>query len=137
MNVGSKPVRAVTVFVSLYLLLSLPPFLALNPDLSAVVADIATVAILGTALIAVVATLFLAEEGVDRFTQFLLGPTDFPTVFVDGMFVLAAVSWWLVPEIAFYLGRGLELRILLVAVLVCHLPMVLILSLMTAIGKSK
>jgi hypothetical protein len=137
MNVGSKPVRAVTVFVSLYLLLSLPPFLALNPDLSAVVADIATVAILGTALITVVATLFLAEEGVDRFTQFLLGPTDFPTVFVDGMFVLAAVSWWLVPEIAFYLGRGLELRILLVAVLVCHLPMVLILSLMTAIGKSK
>lgn len=134
---AGKPVRAVTIFVSLYLLLSLPPFLVLNPDLSPVVADIATVAILGTGLIATVGALFLAEEGVDRFTQFLLGPTDLPTVFVDAMFVLAAVSWWLVPEIAFYLGSGLELQILLVVVLVCHLPMVLVLSLMTAIGKSK
>lgn len=134
---GGKPVRAVTIFVSLYLLLSLPPFLVLNPDLSPFVADVAIVALLGTGLIVVVAALFLAEEGVDRFTQFLLGPTDLPSVFIDAMFVLAAVSWWLVPEIAFYLGSGLELQVLLVAVLICHLPMVLVLSLMTAIGKSK
>jgi hypothetical protein len=134
---GGKPVRDVTIFVSLYLLLSLPPFLALNRELSPVVTDIAVLAVLGTGLIVVIAALFLAEEGVDRFTQFLLGPTDIPSIVVDAMFVLAAVSWWLVPEIAFYLGRGLELRILLVVVLICHLPAVLILSLMTAIGKTK
>jgi hypothetical protein len=134
---GDKPVRDLTVFVSLYLVLSLPPFLFLNRDLSAEVVGLATLAAVGTAGLAVVAVLFLASEGVDRYVRFLSVPTDPLPMVVDAAFVLAAVSWWLVPEVAFYSDADLELGVLLGAILICHIPLVLFLSLMTAIGRAK
>jgi len=134
---GGKPVRDVTVFVSLYLVLSLPPFLLFNRDLSAEVVNLATLAAVGTAGLAVVAVLFLASEGVDRYVRFLSVPTDPLSVVVDAAFVLAAVSWWLVPELAFYVDAGPELGVLLGVILICHIPLVLFLSLMTVVGKAK
>ncbi len=134
---GGEPLRDVFVFVTLYLLLSLPPFLALNPDLSPKVVQTATIALLGTGLLAVVAGLFLAREGVDRFVQFLLAPTDLLSVVVLVAFVAAAVSWWAVPEVAFYYELGLTLDVILGAIIVSQIPMVLFLSLMTAIGKTE
>jgi len=132
-----KPVRDVTVFVSLYLVLSMLPFLLLNRDLSPEVTGVATFATLGTAALFAIAGLFLASEGVGRYRQFLLVPSDPLSVVVDAAFVLAPVSWWVAPEVAFYYEVGVDLGDLLGIVLVCHLPLVLFLSLMTAIGKAK
>jgi len=133
--VGGNAVRDVTVFVSLYLILSLPPFLALNRDLSTSVVSIALVASLGTVGLALVAGLFLASEGVDRYTDFLFSVSDLFSVVVDPSFVLAAVSWWAVPEVAMRYELGLGLGPVIAAIIVCHIPMVLLLSLMTIVGE--
>ena len=98
--------------------------------------DVAVLAMLGTGVVVAVAALVLAREGVDRYTQFLFSPTDLLSVFVAIAFLVAAVSWWAVPEVVFTLGWGVQLDTLVVLVLGCHLPMVLFLSLLTAIGKS-
>lgn len=134
--------REVVLFSTLYILLSLPPFLFLNQESIDVVReriaplDIVTVAVAGTALFVLLSALFLAQEGVDRYYQFLLSPTDFLSVLVEISFVFAAVSWWLVPEVAFRLEWGLSVDLLVVAILACQLPMLLFLSLLTAIGKA-
>jgi len=133
--VGGNAVRDVTVFVSLYLILSLPPFLALNRDLSTSVVSIALVASLGTVGLALVAGLFLASEGVDRYTDFLFSVSDLFSVVVDLSFVLAAVSWWAVPEVVMRYELGLGLGPVIAAIIVCHIPMVLLLSLMTIVGE--
>ncbi len=134
---GGKPVRDVTVFVSLYLVLSMPPFLLLNRDLSPEISGVATLATLGTAALFAIAGLFLAGEGVGRYRQFLSVPPDTLSVVVDAAFVLAPVSWWVAPEVAFYYEVGPDLGVLLGVVLICHIPLVLFLSLMTAIGRAK
>jgi heme/copper-type cytochrome/quinol oxidase subunit 4 len=135
--VGERPVRGVTTFVSLYLLLSLPPFLLLNRDLSAVVTNIALVATLGMTALVLVSGLFVVSEGVERYTRFLFDVSNVYSVAVDLSFVLAAVSWWVVPELAVRLRSAPELRFVLAAVIICQLPMVLFLSVMTAIGKAQ
>jgi len=132
--VGDQPVRDITVFVTLYLLLSLPPFLYLNRDLSAGVVNVALLATMGTTALVVVASLFFISEGVERYTGFLFAVTDVFSVVVDLAFVLAAVSWWAVPELAVRTMESPELRLVLAAIIVCHVPMVLFLSLMTIIG---
>jgi len=132
--VGDQPVRDITVFVTLYLLLSLPPFLYLNRDLSAGVVNVALLATIGTTGLVVVASLFFISEGVERYTGFLFAVTDVFSVVVDLAFVLAAVSWWAVPELAVRTTASPELRLVLAAIIVCHVPMVLFLSLMTIIG---
>lgn len=134
---GNQPVRDVIVFVTVYLVLSLLPFLVLNPDLSTGVRRTATIAALGTALLVFVAGLFLASEGVDRFVQFLRAPTDLLSVVVIVSYLGAAVSWWAVPEVGYYLDVALTIDTVLGAIIVCHVPMVLFLSLMTAIGKAE
>lgn len=136
-SLGRGPIRDVLVFVTLYLLLSLPPFLALNPDLSSGVLRTATVAVFGTVLLAVIAGLFLAKEGVDRFVQFLLAPTDLLSIVVALAFVVAAISWWAVLEVAIFYELDPSLDMVLGAIIICHIPMVLFLSLMTAIGKTQ
>jgi len=135
--VGENPIRDVTVFVSLYLVLSLPPFLSLNRDLSSVVTDIALLAAVGTLALVLVTVLFFVSEGVERYTNFFFAVTDVYSIVIDLSFVLAATSWWLVPEVAVSTGLTTELRVILVAIIVCQIPMVLFLSLMTVIGQAQ
>jgi hypothetical protein len=135
--VGENPIRDVTVFVSLYLVLSLPPFLSLNRDLSSVVTDIALLAAVGTLALVLVTALFFVSEGVERYTNFFFAVTDVYSIVIDLSFVLAATSWWLVPEVAVSAGLTTELRVVLVAIIVCQVPMVLFLSLMTVIGQAQ
>ena len=135
--VGENPIRDVTVFVSLYLVLSLPPFLSLNRNLSSVVTDIALLAAVGTLALVLVTVLFFVSEGVERYTNFFFAVTDVYSIVVDLSFVLAATSWWLVPEVAVSTGLTTELRVVLVAIIVCQVPMVLFLSLMTVIGQAQ
>jgi hypothetical protein len=134
---GERPVREVTTFVSLYLVLSLPPFLFLNRDLSAEVATVALLATVGATALVVVTALFVVSEGVERYTGFLFGLSDIYSVVVDLAFLLAAVSWWLVPELAVRLVSAPELRVVLAAVIICQVPMVLLLSAMTMVGRAQ
>ena len=135
--VGENPIRDVTVFVSLYLVLSLPPFLYLNRDLSSVVTDIALLAAVGTLALVLVTVLFFVSEGVERYTNFFFAVTDIYSIVIDLSFVLAATSWWFVPEVAVSTGLTTELRVVLGAIIVCQVPMVLFLSLMTVIGQAQ
>jgi heme/copper-type cytochrome/quinol oxidase subunit 4 len=134
---GRRPVRDITTFVSLYLLLSLPPFLYLNQDLSAAVANIALVATAGTVVLVLVASLFFISDGVERYTDFFFAVTDVYSVVVDLAFVLGAVSWWVVPELATRFELGAQLRYVLAAIIICHVPMVLFLSLLTIMGRAR
>ena len=136
-SLAKEPIRDVLVFVTLYLLLSLPPFLGLNPELSSGVLRTATLAVLGTGLLAVFAGLLVAREGVDRFVQFLLAPTDLLSLVIALAFVLAAISWWAVLEVAIFYELDPTLDMVLGAIIICHIPMILFLSLMTAIGKTQ
>jgi hypothetical protein len=135
--VGENPIRDVTIFVSAYLVLSLPPFLFLNRELSATVLNVAVLAGGGTILLVVVATLLLASEGVGRYTEFFFAPSDSFSVLVDLAFVLGATSWWLVPEVAVSVRRDVDLPIVITAIIISHLPMVLLLSLMTIIADAQ
>lgn len=134
---GTQPVRDITTFVSLYLVLSLPPFLYLNRNLSAEVASIALLAAVGTVALVLVTGLFFISEGVERYTDFFFSITDLSSVIVDLSFVLAAVSWWLVPEVAVRLSPTVELGVVLAAVVTCQVPMVLFLSLLTLLGQAQ
>lgn len=135
--VGQNPFRDVTIFVALYLVLSLPPFLYLNQDLSSSVVNLALAAVAGTTGLVIVASLFLINEGVGRYTAFLLTANDALSIVVDLSFLLAAVSWWLVPELAVRYSLGAELRFVLAAIIICQLPMVVFLSLLTIIGRTR
>jgi len=135
--VGANPVRDITTFVSLYLLLSLPPFLYLNQGLSTAVTNLALVATAGTVLLVLTASLFFISDGVERYTDFFFAVTDVYSVVVDLSFVLGAVSWWLVPELATRFAWGTQLRYVLTAIIVCHVPMVLFLSLLTVMGRAQ
>ncbi|MFW5974070.1 MAG: hypothetical protein ACOCPZ_01655 [Natrialbaceae archaeon] len=138
----SRQYGDIVVFVTLYLLLSLPPFLFLNQAALDVVrsriapVDVVTVAVAGTGLFVVLSGLFLADVGVDRYNQFLFAPTDLLSVLVALSFVLAAVAWWLVPELAFEYTSNPSFDLLVFGVIVCQLPMVLFLSLLTVVGKA-
>jgi hypothetical protein len=134
--------RDVVVFVALYLLVSLPPFLFFNRDVIGALRervaplDVVTVAVAGTGFVLVLAALILADEGIDRYNGFLFAPTDALSVLVGLSFLVAAASWWLVPELSFRLEWGLPLDLLLVVVLSCQTPMIVFLSLLTAIGRT-
>ncbi len=139
--VGGQHVRDVTLFITLYLLLSLIPFVVLNRDNLSGVSDQALSnpvipAVAGTALLVIVSGLFLASEGVDRYNQFLFAPTDFLSILVESSFIIAAMSWWLVPELSMRLDTPLPTDMVLFVILLCQVPMILFLSLMTAVGKA-
>jgi len=130
----------ILVFVGGYLLLSVPPYLALN---GGVVVDVlnrsfppspfAMGAVAAAALV-ILAALVRASEGVDRYAQFLLAPTDWLSILIGLAFILAGASWWAVPEtILEWFGR-IDLNELYFLVLLAIVPMLLFLSLMTAIG---
>lgn len=137
----SRKYRDVVLFVTLYILLSFPPFLYLNQEIiddvrEQIAFDIVTGAIIGTLLFAIIAGLLLADEGVDRYNQFLFAPTDVLSVLIELFFVLAAISWWVVPELVAYFGWGLGLDTMLLLIIACQLPMIVFLSLMTAVGNA-
>ena len=138
----SRQYRDIVVFTTLYLFLSLVPFLVLNQSvLSAVrdrlgTVDVVAVAVVGTVGLVVLTTLVVASEGVSRYNQFLAAPTDLLSVLVALSFLFAATAWWLVPELLFRFGPDLSFDVLVLVLLFCQLPMVLFLSLLTAIGKA-
>lgn len=133
--------RDIVVFTALYLFFSLPPFLFFNRTVLSGIrdrvapVDVVVVAAIGTAALVVLAALVLAQEGVTRYNRFLAAPTDLLSVLVALSFLFAATAWWLVPELFFRYEVGLAFDLLLVVVLFCQLPMIVFLSLLTAIGK--
>jgi len=135
--VGGQAIRDVTTFVSAYLVLSLPPFLVLNRELSAEVVDLALLATVGTVALFLLAVLFVISDGVGKYTRFLGTVTDGFSVVVDLSFVLAAVSWWLVPETALAVRPGVELGVVLAAIITCQVPMLFFLSMMTVLGHAQ
>ncbi|MEF8938084.1 hypothetical protein [Halobacteriaceae bacterium SHR40] len=141
MSIAAK-LRDVIFFTTLYILLSFVPFVALNREIIDAVRDriapldIVTLATIGTGIFLIITVLLLAEEGVDRYNQFLFAPTDLLSVVIELSFLLAAVSWWVVPELTSRYQEGITLDTLLLVILLCQLPMLLFLSLMTAVGKA-
>ena len=139
---GRSIYRAYLTFVGLYLLLSLPPFLALNFEFvqqvyTRVVVPDLTVAV-GLVLLTflIMYMLTLADDGVDRYVEFLRAPTDVLSILIILSFLWAAMSWWAVPELVFFYDFDLTLTELLLPILVSQIPMLLFLSLLTAIGKA-
>ncbi|MEF8786014.1 MAG: hypothetical protein V5A45_08785 [Haloarculaceae archaeon] len=130
----------IVVFVSCYLLLSVPPYLALNWG---VVVDVLSrsfppsplaIGLIAVTALVILATLVRASEGVDRYAQFLLAPTDWLSILIGLAFILAGASWWAVPEIILEWFGRIDLNVLYFLVFLAHVPMLLFLSLMTAIG---
>lgn len=134
--------REVVIFVFLYLLLSVPAFFFLNwRTVVGVVNRIYPPDAVGLAVwIGLSAMLLygfvLADRGVDRFNQFLFAPTDLLSVLVTVSFLWAAISWWATPELLRALGVELTLSLYLLVVVVSQFPLVLFVSLMTAVGKA-
>ncbi|MEF8814301.1 MAG: hypothetical protein V5A55_10855 [Halovenus sp.] len=139
---GGDSYRAVVVFVSLYLLFSLPPFLALNwevvqivyarqfpPDRSLLVA-----VVLGVVLL--LGGIAVADSGIDRYNEFILAPNDPLSILVGSSFLWAAISWWFLPELVFVTDTPVSLNILLLLVLLSQLPMLLFLGFLTAVGRA-
>ena len=138
----SRQIKDIVVFTTLYLFLSLPPFLLVNQAVVSTVRrrlaplDIVAVAVAGTAGLVVLTALVLASEGVSRYNRFLAAPTDLLSLLVALSFLFAATAWWLVPELLVRSEMDLAFDLLLIAVLFCQLPMILFLSLLTAVGKA-
>jgi hypothetical protein len=133
--------RGVMLFLVLYVLLAWPPFLYLNREvLDAVLDQLAQLepltAVWFLGAIVVLSGLVRGQEGVDRYTQFISAPTDLVSMFVGASYLLAAISWWAIPELVFALDGDVSLNLLLLLVLACQLPMLVLLSLMTVVSKA-
>jgi len=132
--------KRILLFVGLYLLLSLVPYLALNWDVVVeVLGDLYPPSPLVVGAIVVGAVVLLgafvrASEGVDRYAQFLVAPTDWLSLLIGLSFVLAAFSWWAVPAIVLEQYGRVSLNLLYFLIFLAHVPMLLFLSLMTALG---
>lgn len=132
--------RTVLGFLFVYLVLALPPFLYLNREVfGEVVETLLTVdplvAVWVLSATAVLAGLFRAAEGVQRYNRFLAAPKNAVAVLVALSFLLAATSWWVVPEAVFYFEVDVTLNQALVLILLCQAPMLVLLSLLTVLGK--
>lgn len=131
------PVRRIVVVVGAYLLVSFPPYLYLNWDAVADRSFVLLLAAGGTGLVLLLAGVFLLSDGLTRYGALLVGRTDPLTFVVKGTFVLAAASWWLVPEAVFYFDLQVGLPVVFTAITLAHLPVLLFLSLTTIIGESQ
>jgi hypothetical protein len=132
--------KRILLFVSAYLLLALVPYLALNWDVVVEVLDrsfppspVAVTLVAGGGAV-ILAALVRASDGVDRYAQFLVAPTDWLSILVGLSFILAGSSWWAVPEIVLEWFGRIDLNVLYFLVFMAHVPMLLFLSLMTALG---
>ncbi|MFC7072473.1 hypothetical protein ACFQJ7_14440 [Halovenus rubra] len=133
--------RTVLGFLLGYLLLSWPPFLYLNREVLPEVVEQLTVvdplvAVWVLGAVFVLLGLVRVREGVERYNQFLAAPSNLVAILVVLSFLVAAVSWWALPEIVFYFELGLTLNQVLVLIFVCQAPMLILLSLMAALGKA-
>lgn len=133
--------RAVSTFLLVYVVLAWPPFLYLNREvLGEVVETLSTVdplvAVWMVSATAILSGLFRAAEGVKRYNQFLAAPKNVVAVLVALSFLLAATSWWVVPEAIFYVEVDVTLNQALVLILLCQTPMLVLLSLLTVLGKA-
>lgn len=133
--------QAVLTFLLVYVMLAWPPFLYLNREvLSEVVETLLTVDSLVAVWIisatAILAGLFRASEGVKRYNRFLAAPKNVVAVLVGLSFLLAATSWWLVPEAVFYFEVDVTLNQALVLILLCQAPMLVLLSLLTVLERA-
>lgn len=138
---GHGGYRSLLLFLGGYLLLSVPPFLYLNREvLDAVRAGLSPTDPLAVVWVAVALSVLLgllrAGEGVERYTLFFTVPGNLFAVLVLLSYVFAAVAWWAVPELVFHLEVDVTLNQLLLLVLACQVPMVVFLSLMTALGRA-
>jgi hypothetical protein len=139
---AQRAYRDVVLFVSLYLLLSVPAFFYINwRTVVGVVDRIYPPDVIGLTVLTVLSGLLLygfllADRGVNRFNQFLLVPSDVPSILVALSFLWAAISWWATPELLHTLGVELTLNLYLAVVVASQLPMILLLSLMTAVGRA-
>lgn len=133
--------RNVFLFLGAYLLLSWPLFLYLNREVLtgvlsrlALIDPMTLVFVLGGFVILV--GLLRAHEGVDRYTLFLSSPGSVVSFVMALSFVVAAVSWWALPEIVFHLELDVTLNQILLLILACQAPMLVFLSLMTVLSKA-
>jgi len=139
---AQRAYRDVVIFVSLYLLLSVPAFFYINwRTVVRVVNRVYPPDVVGLTVWAILSGLLLygfvlADQGVNRFNQFLLVPSDVPSTLVALSFLWAATSWWATPQLLYTLGAELTLNLYLAVVVASQLPMVLLLSLMTAVGRA-
>ncbi len=126
--------RNILLFISFYPLLAVPPYLALNWGVVVDVLDrsfppgLVATAVLGAGGVVILAALLRASEGVDRYTQFLLAPTDWLSILVGLSFVLAGASWWAVPELVVEWFGRIGLAMLYFLVFMLHVTMLLFLS---------
>jgi hypothetical protein len=140
--VDLREYRDVMLFLLLYLLLAWPPFLYLNREVLDEVLErlgqiepLSVLWFVGAAV--VLYGLLRGQEGVDRYTQFISAPTDLVSMLVGASYLLAAISWWAIPELVFALDGDVTLNVMLLLVLACQLPMLLFLSLLTVLGKTR
>jgi len=139
---GGDNYRAVTAFVVLYLFLSLPPFLVLNWGVVRTVyarqfpPDPWLLAAVALGVLLLLGGLLLAEEGIDRYNDFVMAPNDPLSILVGSSLLWAAISWWFLPELVFATDAAIPLNILLLLVLLSQLPMLLFLGFLTAIGRA-
>mgnify|MGYP000153300144 CR=1 FL=1 len=139
---GQRQYLHVVAFLGCYLGLSVVPYAALHwSEVRAVVDGYyppgpvgLAVWTLGSALLLV--GLLVANQGVERYVQFLFWPTDPLAALVDASYVWAAVSWWALPEIAAAVDASPTLLGYLVGVVASHVPAVVFLSLLTAVGEA-
>mgnify|MGYP006277788621 CR=1 FL=1 len=133
----------ISLFISAYLLLAVPPYLALNWDVVVEVVDRSfppgplVVAAIAVSAAVILAALVRAADGVDRYAQFLVAPTDWLSILVGVSFLLAGASWWAVPELVLEWFGRIDLAVLYFLVFMTHVPMLLFLSLMTAVGLAQ
>jgi|GEM_PF-1358108 len=138
----SRQYLQVVGFLVLYLTLSVVPYAALHWDVVRAVFEayyppsplLLGGWLVGTVLL--VAGLFVANQGVERYVRFLFWPTDPLSALVDAAYVWAAVSWWALPAVAEALDASPSLLRYLVGVVASHVPAVLFLSLLTAVGEA-
>lgn len=133
--------RTVLGFLLVYVVLAWPPFLYLNRAVLGDVVDmLVTVdpfaAVWVVSAVVIVGGLFRAAEGVQRYNRFLAAPKNAVAVLVAFSFLLAAMSWWAVPEAIFYVELDVTLNQALVLILLCQAPMLVLLSLLTVLGKA-
>lgn len=132
-----RAVWDLVVLVTAYLLLSLVPFMLLGPARVAGVRgwlaqNVVYVALVGTLALTILSLLVVAWTGVERYIDILRTPTDPLSIVVGATFLVAAVSWWLLPAVDGEFDLGLAPEGIVLAVVVAHVPVVVFLSLLTA-----
>lgn len=133
----------VVLFIGLYLLVSIVPYLALN--WAVVVAVVAryyppdpvglAIWLFGSALLVLGFT--LAAPGVDRYIQLLFWPADVLSAAVDASYVWAGASWWALPWLARTLAVDVTWDVYLAGVFLSHVPPVLFLTLMAVVARTR